>query len=209
MKAWQPLLLLAGLTAALLALRASGFDARQAVDGAGRHGPLAFVAFGALACALSVPRQVTALAGGFAFGFWPGVALAMLAQILGCAVDFALARSLGRPAALRFLERRAGGRLRRMERFLSERAFTTTLTLRLLPVGNNVALNLVAGASSTAAAPFLLASLIGYVPQTVVFALAGSGAGLSDGSQLMLAAGLMLVSVAIGITLLRRRPSLG
>ena len=50
-----------------------------------------------------------------------------------------------------------------------------TLLIRLLPVGNNFATSLAAGVSRVPARPFLLGSLLGYMPQTMVFALAGSG----------------------------------
>ncbi len=203
--AWKPALLLAGLAGLGLALRTVGFDPRAAMEAAGRQGPAGFVLIGTLACAAALPRQVVALAGGYAFGFWPGCALALLAEILGCAIDFFWARLLGRRAASRFIERREGGRLHRLDRFLAERAFTATLTLRLLPFGNNFALNLLAGLSGVASLPFLAASLLGYVPQTVVFALAGAGASLSDSAQLGLAGGLMAASIGLGFALLRRR----
>ena len=203
---WKPAVMLLVFAAVALALRESGFEPRAAMASAGSHGPAVFVLVGALACAAAVPRQAVALAGGYAFGFWPGVALTLVAEVAGCAIDFFWVRWLGRRAALAFLRRREGGRLDRMDRFLTGRAFTATLTLRLLPVGSNVLLNLVAGVSGVAAAPFLVASAVGYVPQTVVFALAGAGAGLSNGFQFGLAAALLLVSVGLGVLLLRRRP---
>ena len=201
---WKPALLLAGLVAAGLLLREIGFDPRAAADAAGQRGPLAYVTVGALACAVGVPRQAVAMAGGYAFGVWPGTLLALLAEVVGCAIDFTWARLLGRRTALRLLGRREGGRLYRLDRFLSERAFTATLTLRLLPVGNNLLLNLAAGVSGVAPAPFLLASLLGYVPQTVVFALAGAGAGVSDSVRLGLAIALLLISIGLGLALMRR-----
>ena len=204
---WKPAALLLAFAALALALRWSGFDPRVAMASAGSHGPVVFVLVGSLACAVSVPRQVVSLAGGYAFGFWPGVGLTLIAEVIGCGLDFGWARLLGRRMALQFLERRAGGRLHRLDRFLTGRAFTATLTLRLLPVGSNVLLNLIAGVSGVAALPFLLASAIGYVPQTVVFALAGAGAGLSNGAQFALAAVLLVISVGFGMVLLRRRPS--
>lgn len=203
---WKPAVMLLVFAAVAVALRESGFEPRAAMASAGSHGPAVFVLVGALACAAAVPRQAVALAGGYAFGFWPGVALTLVAEVAGCAIDFFWVRWLGRRAALAFLRRREGGRLDRMDRFLTGRAFTATLTLRLLPVGSNVLLNLVAGVSGVAAAPFLVASAVGYVPQTVVFALAGAGAGLSNGFQFGLAAALLLVSVGLGVLLLRRRP---
>ena len=198
--------MLLAFAAVALVLRESGFDPRAAMASAGSHGPAVFVLVGALACAAAVPRQIVSLAGGYAFGFWAGVGLTLIAEVAGCAIDFFWVRLLGRRAALAFLRRREGGKLDRMDRFLTDRAFTATLTLRLLPVGSNVLLNLVAGVSGVAAAPFLLASAIGYLPQTVVFALAGAGAGLSSGVQFGLAAALLLVSVGLGVLLLRRRP---
>lgn len=203
---WKPALMLVGLATAGLALRATGFDPRAAAAAAGERGAWMYGIIGTLLCAAGVPRQVVAMAGGYAFGFWPGTGLALLAEIGGCAIDFFWARLLGRRAASRFLERRAGGRLHRFDRFLAERAFTATLTVRLLPVGNNVLFNLIAGVSGVAALPFLAGSLLGYVPQTVVFTLAGAGASLSDGVQFGLALALLLASVALGIVLLRRRP---
>jgi len=203
---WKSALMLAGLAGLGLALRTFGFDPRGAVEAAGRQGPIGFVLIATLACAAALPRQVVALAGGYAFGFWQGCALALVAELLGCVIDFYWARLLGRRAASAFIERREGGRLHRLDRFLAERAFTATLTLRLLPFGNNFVLNLLAGVSGVAAAPFLAASLLGYVPQTVVFALAGAGASLSDGAQLGLALALLAASIGLGFLLLRRRP---
>ncbi len=163
---------------------------------------------GALACAAGLPRQVVAYAGGLAFGFWPGLLLAMVAEIIGCAIDFWWARVLARRWVARFLERSAarGGRVARVERFLAANAFSATLTMRLLPFGSNVAFNLLAGVSSVAALPFLLASVLGYVPQTVVFTLLGGGVRVSQGQQIGLAAVLMAASIGLGVVLMRRKP---
>ena len=99
-----------------------------------------------------------------------------------------------------------GGRLARLEQFLVANAFSATLTLRLLPVGSNIALNLLAGVSGVAAGPFLVASILGYVPQTVVFSLLGGGVRVSQGTQMALAVGLFAASIGLGVGLLRRRP---
>jgi uncharacterized membrane protein YdjX (TVP38/TMEM64 family) len=222
-RAWRPVLLTLGLVAAGFALRDLGLDARIAA--AGENGPLAYLAAGALACAFGVPRQVVAYAGGLAFGFWPGAALALLAEALGCAANFFTARRLARRWAERWLRRSGnngsgdggsadgspgigglGGRLDRLDRFLSARTFTATLTLRLLPLGSNIALNLLAGVSGVAAGPFLLASVLGYIPQTAVFALLGGGVRVSQGVQIALAAALFAISIGMGVLLLRRRP---
>ena len=202
----KPALMLAGLVAVGFALRGFGFDMRGAMAAAGHEGPLGFLLVATLAGVAGVPRQAISIAGGYAFGFWVGTALTLATEIAACAVQFFWARLLGRQLALGYLRRREGGRLDRFDRFLSTRAFTATLTIRLLPVGNNLATNLLAGVSGVAALPFMAASLLGYTPQTVVFALAGAGASVSNGVQLALAILLFLASAALGVFLLRRRP---
>ncbi len=199
----RPALLLLGLVSAGLALRHLGLDAE--IVAAGQHGPLAFVGLAAAACALGVPRQVVAYSGGLAFGFWPGATLALLAEVLGCIGNFYWARWAARAWTARWLAR-CGGRLERLSRFLGANAFAATLTLRLLPVGSNLLLNLLAGVSGVAAGPFLAASALGYVPQTAVFALLGGGVRVSQGAQVAVAAVLLALSVALGLALARRRP---
>lgn len=199
--ALQPALLLVSLMAAGLLLQRAGLS--DAVNRAGEHGPLAFVLLGGIACTVGIPRQAVAFAAGLAYGFWAGAALALLAEMIGCAANFWGARLLARRWATRFLAR---GRMARLDRFLQANAFRATLTIRLLPLGSNVATNLLAGVSGVAAGPFLLASMLGYVPQTAVFTLLGGGVRVSGMAQVGLAAVLLVASVAIGVTLLRRRP---
>jgi len=199
--AWRPVLLVVGLVGAGLLLRGTGLGD---FEHAGQHGPLAFVLLGALACAVGVPRQAVAYAGGLAWGFWPGVVLGLAAQVLGCAATLAWSRLIARRWAARWLRRRAGGRLARLDAFLARNPFTATLTLRLLPAGSNVVLNLAAGVSAVPAGPFLAASALGYVPQTAVFALLGGGVRVEHALQVALACALFAASLALGAALLRR-----
>ena len=195
---WRPALLAGGLMLAGLALR-DGWG-RAALDAPAAAGPAAFVLAGAVACAVGVPRQVVAYAAGLGFGTVAGLALALAAQLLGCAADFLWARLVMREWAAR----RVRGRLARLDARLRRHPFTLTLTLRLLPMGNNLVLNLLAGVSAVAAAPFLAASALGYVPQSVVFALLGGGTRVGRGEQLALAAALFGLATCLGLWLMRR-----
>jgi uncharacterized membrane protein YdjX (TVP38/TMEM64 family) len=198
-------LLVAGLLAGGLALRAfsggleTGFLQRSVV-GQGFFGVAVFLALASAACAVGVPRQAAGFAAGYAFGFWAGILLALLAQVLGCIIDFVWARLVARDWA----RRRPEGRLARLDAFFASHPFTTTLIARLLPVGNNLAFCLLAGVSSVRAGPFLAGSALGYVPQTVVFALLGGGARLGAWVQIALGVLLLAASIGLGIFLLRR-----
>ncbi len=201
--------MVAGLLAAGAALREMGgvpgtgwVDAT--IRGDGLRGEILFVALGAAVTALGAPRQTIAFLGGYAYGAALGGGLALLAQLLGGAAAYGFARLLGRDWAARRMEGRFGPRLRPVRDALVAAPFGATLALRLLPIGNNLALNLLAGMLALRALPFLAATALGYLPQTVVFALLGKGIRVEGAWQLALAGALLVVSVLIGLWLLRR-----
>ncbi|WP_376099173.1 TVP38/TMEM64 family protein [Roseomonas sp. CCTCC AB2023176] len=174
------------------------------IRGQGLWGEAIFVAIGGAATAAGLPRQAVAFLGGYAFGAGEGIAWSLLAQLLGCAASFAWARLVGRAWAERRLQGRFGRRLRPLRDRLARNTFGATLAIRLLPVGNNLALNLLAGIGGIRLAPYLAASAIGYLPQTLVFALLGDGVAVDRTAQLVLGGALFVVSVILGLWLLRR-----
>ncbi len=191
-------LFLAGLVAAGLALRllGTGFLAARPTP----LGAAAFFAVGAALTAFGLPRQAVAFAAGYAFGAWGGILLAMGAQLAGCCADFWWARAVARDWAAKRLR----GRLARLDRVLTTKPFTATLTLRLLPVGNNLLLNLLGGLSGLPALPFFAATLIGYLPQTAIFALAGSGVRVDRSAQLAVGGVLFAASAVLGVVVGRK-----
>jgi uncharacterized membrane protein YdjX (TVP38/TMEM64 family) len=167
-------------------------------------GESAFVVVGSAATAIGIPRQAVAFLGGYAFGPLTGGLLGLAAQVLGCAASFFWARLVGRGWAERRMAGRFGRRLRPLRDLLAGSPFGATLALRLLPVGNNLALNLLAGVAGIRALAFISASALGYLPQTAIFALAGAGVAVDREGQLLLAGALFLGSAFIGYWLLRR-----
>ncbi len=197
----KPLLLASGFTAAALALNrlpvtetlhdmASGHPADAAT----------LVVIGAIACAVGLPRQLVAFTAGYGWGLIPATALALAAQLAGSAANLFWARAIGRD----FVRRRLAGRLARLDAALAARPFAATLAVRLFPVGNNLAFNLLAGVASLRAVPFLTASAIGYLPQTVIFVLIGHGSQLDHGIELAIGATLLVVSSLLALVIVRR-----
>ncbi len=170
------------------------------------QGVLGYVVFflaGACLTAIGVPRQAVAFVGGYAIGLEGGFLLSLAAQTTGCATDFFGARFLVRG----WTQRRLGHRLRGLDEKFSASPFMTSLILRLLPVGNNTVLNLLAGVSSIRPLPFIGASTIGYVPQTIIFVMLGSGVEVSHDKQITVAGILFLLSAILGAILLKRNRS--
>jgi len=192
--------LVAVLVGAGLVLRSAGPGLLHGVHPGVAGAALLVVAGGAMT-ASGLPRQMLAFAGGYAFGAPAGAGLSLAGQLLGCVLDYAAARGLAAGLARRVLARPAG---QRVHRLLCAHPFTATLTMRLLPVSSNVMLNVLAGAARLKLSAFLGATLLGYLPQTIVFALLGSGTQVGRGAQLEIGAALFGVACVLGVVLYRR-----
>jgi uncharacterized membrane protein YdjX (TVP38/TMEM64 family) len=113
------------------------------------------------------------LAGGLLFGAWIGTVLAVLAATVGAIGVFLAARSaLAAPLA-----RRAGPWLERLRPGLERDGFWYLMTLRLMPVAPFWLVNLVPALVGLRLPSFALATLIGIIPGTAVFAAIGAGIG--------------------------------
>lgn len=172
------------------------------VRGQGPRGELVFLGAGALAVALGVPRQSLCFLGGYAFGFVGGTVLGLCATLAGSIATFCYARLLGRD----YMQARMNGRLRALDVGLSARPFLAALCLRLLPVGNNLLANLAAGVAGVPVRPFFAGSALGYLPQTLAFALAGSGVAVNPLERIALSVLLFVASGLLGMWLYRRWP---
>ncbi len=208
-KALKPALMAGGLIAVAAALPLVSNGAAQTeltstLAQGGLRGQSLFLLLATFLTAIGLPRQIPAFAAGYAFGPIYGTAIALVSQVLACSLDFIWARAICQS----FIRRRFVARLSRIDATLSSHPFITTLTLRLMPVGNNLVLNLLAGLTSVRLLPFLTASAIGFVPQTVVFALFGKGSAPSHEHLLLIGGAMFLVSAVLGVIIFRRaRPT--
>lgn len=199
--------LLLSLIGVVILIRATGLDAHldetwidTYVRGKGVLGVLIFVVAGGLVTGIGLPRQLIAFLGGYAFGIVEGTALAVLATVVGCIITFYYARFMGRD----LIAGRFPGKVKRIDGFLAENPFSMTLLIRFLPFGSNLLTNLAAGVSSVPGLPYFAGSAIGYVPQTLIFALIGTGIKVDPAANIALAAGLFALSGILGVYLYRR-----
>ena len=172
----------------------------RAVRDRGLQGELLYLCVAGVATALALPRHVVSFLGGYAFGVGLGTGLALIGTEIGCVLSFFYARAIGRP----LVSARLAARVRHVENFLAANPFWMTVLIRLIPVGNNFVTNILAGVTRVPARPFLLGSFAGYLPQTLVFPLAGSGVDLGAVSRIVIAVLLFVVSGAIGTRLYRK-----
>ncbi|KAB2314067.1 VTT domain-containing protein [Betaproteobacteria bacterium SCN2] len=189
-----------------LLLKGAGLDhlfEREWIDanvrGNGLRGYALFLAAGALMTAIGLPRQVVGFFGGYAFGVLLGLILGAVAALGGCVLAFYYSRLFGRSLVRRMFPEK----LQRFDDFIRGHPFSMTLLMRLLPVGSNLVTNLIAGVSRIPKLAFFGGSFIGYLPQTLVFALAGSGLTVGSQWQIGMSILLLIVSGWLGIRLYR------
>lgn len=153
----------------------------KVVSNAGIKAVLAFIASYAGLVALSVPgAALCTIAAGFLFGPWLGTGYALVGATLGATIVFLAAR-----AGLAGLLTKAGPWVRRFEAGFRDDALSYLLVLRLIPVFPFWLVNLAAGVIGVPLWTYLLATLIGMIPGTFVYASLGNGLGalIEEGRQ--------------------------
>ena len=150
---------------------------------------LAFAVVGTGLVSIGFPRIVLSAVGGAMFGVVLGTLWSQVAMTLAILAPFLYSRHLGRE----LVARRMGRRLQRFDDLLGQHGFMVVLLIRLCPVGNNFLTNYLAGVTVIPLGTFLAASFVGYLPESFIFALLGSG--LADHPQLRLWGGALLLAV--------------
>lgn len=129
-----------------------------------------FVAVTVVLMMVGTPRLLFYALGGFAFGFWNGLALALVASLIASWLVFRIARWGGRD----WLRGRFGGH-RLFARIVGTRPTALSVALvRCLPVSNLI-INLALAMSRVRSRAFVLGTLLGFLPQGVVAVLIGAG----------------------------------
>lgn len=169
-------------------------DFEAGEEGAWYQGRTGYYLAGVIFTGIGGPRQVVAFFAAYFFGLWEGFAIAMAAVVTSCFLDAVVARVF--EDRIRNLIR---GKVDIAFGFWRDHPFSTTIIIRLLPVGSNFLTNLAAGATGIPLAAFVTASAIGYVPQMAVFGLMGAGVEVGEGWQVGLGIGLFGLLTALGL----------
>jgi uncharacterized membrane protein YdjX (TVP38/TMEM64 family) len=134
---------------------------------------LLYIAVYAGLVALSVPgAAVLTITGGFLFGPWLGTLCAVVGATLGATGIFLATR-----AGLGGLAQRAGPLVGRLEAGFRADAFNYLLVLRLVFIVPFWLVNLVPALVGVRLSTFMLATFLGIIPGTFVYASFGNGLG--------------------------------
>jgi uncharacterized membrane protein YdjX (TVP38/TMEM64 family) len=206
------IVLLAGLMVAVEPLREAARAAiggdnteiRRQIDRLGAVGPLLILALALLHAVVFYPAEIVDAAAGFAYGFFPALALMMFGWILSGLFCWAIGRRVARP----LLDRWFGAeRFERAERAIERGGPTLLLAMRLIPILPFSLVSYAAGAAKVSAWRFIWTTAIGYLPITALSVYFGTRLeGLSATDPLVFGSALALLALlAIGHRAARRQ----
>jgi uncharacterized membrane protein YdjX (TVP38/TMEM64 family) len=178
------------------AIRGDTDAVRHELDSLGAAGPLLILALALIHAVVFYPAEIVDAAAGFAYGFFPALALVMTGWLLSGLLCFAIGRSIARP----FLDRWFGtSRFERMEAMIERGGITLLIAVRLIPI---VPFSLVCYAAGAARVPtwrFVWTTAIGYLPITALSVYFGTqleGIALTD--PVVLGSGAALLGLLLG-----------
>ena len=197
------MVLVVALVGAGVGLAIGGTDgARDLLTEVGESnwGFIAFVATYALTVVLLLPGTLGTVTAGAVFGFPVGAAAALAGATIGSTCAFIISRAMGRDGAQSLF----GSRLSNIDDFIGRNDFTSILVLRLMPIVPFNLLNYGSGLTSVRLSRYVLASVIGMAPATLLATGLGAQADNPTGITFLVLLGTLLV-VLVGSSLWARR----
>jgi uncharacterized membrane protein YdjX (TVP38/TMEM64 family) len=168
---------------------------------------LIFVAIYIVVVAFSLPGgAVMTITGGFLFGQWLGTLYVLAAATVGATILFLAART----ALGDLLRARAGPFLKKMEVGFQENALNYLLVLRLIPLFPFFIVNLVPAFLGVSLRTYVIATFVGIIPGSFVYATVGAGLGsIFDAGEEFTATSILtpqIITALIGLAILALLP---
>jgi len=184
---------------ALATVRSGDQDSiRDYILGYGAWAPaVSVVLLVAQAVIVGIPASLVMFANGVAFGTSSGAVVNILGRMAGAAITFGIARMLGKGAVEMLV-----GKLthtRKFERWMRRRGGWAVFATRAVPGMPSDMLSYVAGCTNVSWRTYLIATLFGFLPQSIVFAWFGSEA--TEWFWLIMMSGTILTGVLAVTTL--------
>jgi len=187
------------------ALRGDHVEVREEIDGLGAWGPLLILALTLIHTVVFYPAEIVDAAAGYAYGFFPALALVMFGWLLSASIAYAIGASVGRPLLDRWLGEE---RFERIEARVERGGVTLLIGLRLIPIFPFSLVCYAAGAARVPVWRYLWTTAVGYLPITAILVYCGTqleGLSLTDPLVLGTIAGLLVL--LLGGHLAMRRES--
>ncbi len=204
--------LLAGLVFAVPALHdaftaaiaGDSDEVRRQLDSLGVAGPFLILALSLIHSVVFYPAEIVDAAAGFAYGFFPALALVMFGWVLSGLLCYAIGASVARPLLDRWL---GAERFDRIEAMVSRGGATLLIAVRLIPILPFSLTSYAAGAARVPPWRFVWTTVVGYLPVTALAVYFGTRIeSLELTDPLVIGSGVLLLALlALGHRIVRRQ----
>ncbi len=195
-------LIVAGITAAIL--YRNHFDAQllaQWIEDAGVAGPLLFILIYAVGTVVFLPGSVLTLAGGALFGPVLGTLYNLIGATIGATLAFLVARYL----ASDWVERKTGGRLKRLKEGVEQEGWRFVAFVRLVPLFPYNLLNYALGLTRLRLTHYIIASFLFMLPGALAYTYLGyAGREAITGGEGLIQKGLLALALLAIVAFLPR-----
>jgi uncharacterized membrane protein YdjX (TVP38/TMEM64 family) len=190
--------------AAKAAIQGDHEEVRTEIDSLGAWGPLLILALTLIHAVVFFPSEIVDAAAGYAYGFFPALALLMLGWTISAMVCWAIGRSVARPLLDRWLGEE---RFERIEARIERGGITLLLAMRLIPILPFSIVSYAAGAARVPFWRFSWTTAVGFLPVTALATYFGTQLeGLSLTDPLILgSAAALLAMLGAGHWAMRRQ----
>lgn len=145
---------------------------------------------------LSLPGgAIMTLAGGFLFGSVLGTLYVNVGATVGATLAFLVARYLLRD----WVERKFGSRLGAIQEGFAKNAFSYLMTLRLIPLFPFFLVNMVSGLTRVSIGTYVVATSLGIIPGSFVFAYAGRQLGTINSLKEIVSPNVLMAFMLLGL----------
>ncbi len=179
-------------------------EVRHQIDRLGAAGPLLILVLTLLHAVVFYPAEIVDAAAGFAYGFFPALALMTVGWVLSGLLCWTVGHRVARP----LLDRWFGAeRFERVEAAIERGGPTLLLAMRLIPILPFSIVSYAAGAARVPLWRFVWTTALGYLPITAIAVYFGTRLeGLSLTDPLVLGSALALLALlAAGHRIWRRQ----
>jgi uncharacterized membrane protein YdjX (TVP38/TMEM64 family) len=173
----------------------------SAVNGSAWALPVTILVF-VLAAFIGVPQWALIAGAVVAFGPVNGALYSWGGTMVSASVDFMIGRAIGAERVSRY----GGALVNRMVAMVRRNGFVTSFTVRLVPTGPFILVNMAAGVSRMTLPAFLGGTALGIIPKIAAVAFLGQSlVGALQGRPIFALGMAGLLALFIGIMLFARR----
>jgi uncharacterized membrane protein YdjX (TVP38/TMEM64 family) len=185
------------------ALQGDNDEVRHQIDRLGAAGPLLILALTLLHAVVFYPAEIVDAAAGYAYGFFPAMALMTVSWVLSGLICWAVGGRVARPLFDRWF---GASRFERVERAIERGGPSLLIAMRLIPILPFSIVSYAAGAARVPAWRFVWTTAVGYLPITAIAVYFGTRLeGLSFTDPLVWGSAVALLALlAVGHRAARR-----